>query len=253
MITPLICAESDAQVVCLTGIRPTDMHRSGAAQTREVFEQMEEALRGQGMNFSHVVRTWFYLNDILGWYDQFNAERSAFFTERGVFRGVVPASTGVGMANEYGAALTGAVLAIKQRSQRLFIQAIPSPLQCPALDYRSSFSRAVEVQLPQRHHLYISGTASIDEHGHSVHVGDVDGQIRKTLDVVEAILSSRQMAWKDVRRAVAYFRDMRNAPRLTAQCRVRGITDLPVTSVAATICRDDLLFEMELDVVREQV
>ena len=249
MITPEICTQTQAQVVLVTDIRPPDTRRPRAAQTRDVFLKMEAALHQQAMTFADVVRTWFHLDDILAWYGDFNAQRSAFFVERGVFRGIVPASTGVGIPNQHGAALIGSVLAIKQLAQPLRIEAVPSPRQCSALDYRSSFSRAVEVQLAGQRHLYISGTASIDEGGKSVHVGDIAGQIRHTMDVVEAILTSRQMTWTNTRRAIAYFKNLRDAPCFAPLCRSCGIPDLPVTLAAATICRDDLLFEIELDAV----
>jgi enamine deaminase RidA (YjgF/YER057c/UK114 family) len=208
---------------------------------------MEAGLRDAGLNFSHVVRTWFYLDDILDWYGPFNAVRNQFFTERNVFQGVVPASTGVGMRNPAGAALTGAVLAVKPLAPEVKVFAVPSPLQCPALDYQSSFSRAVEVQTSKQRHLYISGTASIDPAGHSLHRGDVDKQIELTMAVVEAILQSRKMDWSDTSGAVGYFKDLRDVARFEAYCRSHGLSSLPVKPVEATICRTELLFEIELE------
>jgi enamine deaminase RidA (YjgF/YER057c/UK114 family) len=247
MITPPSCAKSEARVFSMADIRPTDTRRSRAQQTREVFEKMEAALQDEGMTFANVVRTWFHLDDILAWYDEFNAVRNMFFTERNVFNGIVPASTGVGTANKHGAALVGAVLAIKPRSDRVQIEAVPSPLQCPALDYKSAFSRAVEVRLGGQRHLYVSGTASIDEHGASVCIDDFDGQVHHTMAVVEAILKSRQMTWTDTRRAVAYFTHLRDAAHFESLCRSCDVPDVSATAVHATICREELLFEFELD------
>ncbi len=247
MITHPYCSEAEAQVFSLAGICPSDIRHSRNAQAREVFEKMEAVLQDVKMTFAHVVRTWFHLDDILAWYGEFNAVRNAFFAERHVFRGVVPASTGVGVSNEHGAALTGAVLAVKPLSERVKVFAVPSPLQCPAMDYQSFFSRAVEVHMGESRRLYISGTASIDEHGATVCHGNLDGQIRQTLTVVEAILKSRQLTWAHANRAVAYFSDVRDAPRFRAYCCSRGIPELAVTPVQATMCRAELLFELELD------
>ena len=66
--------------------------------------------------------------------------------------------------------------------------AVPSPLQCPALDYGSSFSRAVELVAGDHRRLFVSGTASISPEGHTLHVGDVDAQVARTMEVVEAML-----------------------------------------------------------------
>lgn len=47
------------------------------------------------MDFSHVIRTWFYNNRLLDWYEEFNRARDTFFESRGVFDRLVPASTGL--------------------------------------------------------------------------------------------------------------------------------------------------------------
>ena len=78
---------------------------------------------------------------------------------------------------------------------------------------------------------------------------DVAKQIHLTLDVVEAILRSREMNWSNTVRAVGYFRDMDALPVFQACCRERGILPLPMVPAHATVCRDDLLFEIELDAI----
>jgi enamine deaminase RidA (YjgF/YER057c/UK114 family) len=141
------------------------------------------------------------------------------------------------------------VLAVKPVSPEVKAFAVPSPLQCPALDYKSSFSRAVEVQTSKQRHLYISGTASIDPAGHTAHVGNVEKQIELTMEVVEEILKSRNMKWSDTSGAVAYFKDLHDQPLFEAWCRARNLSSLPVKLVEATICREDLLFEVEWESV----
>jgi enamine deaminase RidA (YjgF/YER057c/UK114 family) len=97
--------------------------------------------------------------------------------------------------------------------------------------------------------LIISGTASIAAGGESMFTDDVAKQIHLTLDVVEAILRSREMNWSNTVRAVGYFRDMDALPVFQACCRERGIPPLPMVPAHATVCRDDLLFEIELDAI----
>ena len=132
---------------------------------------MEAALRLAGMDFSHVVRTWLFLDEILAWYRELNQARDAFFTSRGVYDGLVPASTGIGARNPAGTAVVAELLAVQPKSSRVRIRSVPSPLQCPALQYHSSFSRAVEVAQPDHRRLFISGTASIGPDGRSAHAG----------------------------------------------------------------------------------
>lgn len=240
-------SDDDADYCLLAGILPTDLTAVRGQQTTSCFENMETALGKAGMDFSHVVRTWLYLDELLSWYDEFNAARTEFFHQRKVFDGLVPASTGIGASNPAGAALAAAVLAIRPHRDSVRIQEVASPLQCSATDYRSSFSRAVEVDLPGRRWLLISGTASIAPGGESLYRDDVVKQIHLTLDVVEALLASRGMDWRQTVRAVGYFRNIEDLPIFESCCRQRGIPPLPLTPAHAIVCRDDLLFEMELD------
>jgi enamine deaminase RidA (YjgF/YER057c/UK114 family) len=232
----------------LGGLVPEDVSGSRADQTQAVFDLMVRALGSVGMRFAHVARTWFYNHDMLEWYDTFNDVRTSFFCENAVFDGLVPASTGIGGGNHAGAVLTAGLLAVKaQAGCHAAPFAVPSPLQCPALNYGSSFSRGVEFTAGGMRRLYISGTASIEPGGLSVHIGDTRAQILLTLEVVEAILASRNMRWEDVSRAIAYFAHAAEAPLLDECCAERGIPPMPVLYASTDICRDDLLFEIELD------
>ena len=246
-------ADDDAEYCHLTGILPQDLRCSNVRQAESCFLRMEDALRQAGMDFSHVVRTWIYLASLLDWYAEFNTVRTAFFKKRGVFDGLVPASTGIGAANHAGAAIVTGLLAIRPKHKAVTIQAVPSPLQCPALNYRSSFSRAVELGFPDRRHLLISGTASIAADGTTLYQGDVDKQISRTMDVVNVILQSRGMRWEDLTRGIVYFRDGRDAPRFDAYCRKRHLPPLPlIVADHVIVCRDDLLFEIEVDAVQDR-
>jgi enamine deaminase RidA (YjgF/YER057c/UK114 family) len=242
-------SDADANYCLLAGVLPTDSTMTRGAQTTSCFEQIEAALQKAGMDFSHVVRTWLYLDDLLAWYDEFNTARTEFFEKRGMFDRFIPASTGIGARNPAGMALAAGALAIRPRHKGVLAEEVASPLQCSATEYRSSFSRAVEVSFPDHRMLIISGTASIAAGGESMFTDDVARQIHLTLDVVEAILRSREMNWSNTVRAVGYFRDMDALPVFQACCRERGIPPLPMVPAHATVCRDDLLFEIELDAI----
>lgn len=232
-----------------------DLHSHDPSSPREhqaghTFARLEEALHEARMDLTHVVRTWFYVSDILDWYTEFNGVRSGIYEERGLFGTYVPASTGIGGRNPFGLAVVGSALAIQPKSKDITIQEIPSPLQCSPGDYGSSFSRAAEVRSPHLQSLLVSGTASIDGTGRTVHIGDVKAQVDHTFKVVEAILESRGMGFENVTRGNAFFKDPGDAESFRD---VLAEYDFPKARLVVShhdVCRPDLLFEMEVDAVR---
>jgi 2-iminobutanoate/2-iminopropanoate deaminase len=115
----------------------------------------------------------------------------------------------------------------------------------------SSFSRGMRVDLGGTIVLLISGTASIDEHGATVHIGDFRAQCRRTFQNITALLASEGASWKDIVRTTCYLRDIDrdyaqfNEER-TAFYKEQGLHPLPAsTGVQAKLCRPELLFEME--------
>ena len=70
-------------------------------------------------------------------------------------------------------------------------------------------------------------------------------------DVVEAILCSRNMGWADVVRGVAYFKDGGDISAYDRYCKGKGIPSFPLAYDEGDICRDDLLFEIEVDAIRQ--
>jgi 2-iminobutanoate/2-iminopropanoate deaminase len=115
----------------------------------------------------------------------------------------------------------------------------------------SSFSRGMRIDLGDVVILLISGTASIDEHGVSVHVGDFRAQCRRTFANITALLASEGASWKDIVRTSCYLRDIDldyaqfNEER-SAFYREQGLDPLPAsTGIQAKLCRPELLVEIE--------
>ena len=234
----------------LGGLLPEDPSLLQAEQTQSLFDRMLEVLKMSGLDFSRVFRTWYFNLDILSWYSEFNRVRNAFFTKHGVFNGLVPASTGMAGGNPAGAALQSGLLALEPKSpQSVRLEPVPSPLQCPALEYGSSFSRAVEVTTGDVRRLYISGTASIDQNGKTVYKDEVEKQIEHTFEVVDAILRSRGMSFADSTRSMAYFKRREDISRLEKYCQKFRLDPATVLISLNDICRDDLLFEIEIDAI----
>jgi enamine deaminase RidA (YjgF/YER057c/UK114 family) len=213
---------------------------------------MNQLLKQAGMEFTDVRRMWNYLDGLLGWYDEFNKVRTTFFKEHGIFDNeFLPTATGIGAANYLGAAYVGNLLAIKPKDSHMKLKEVFSPLQCPAHDYSSSFSRATSVDSEGIKQLYISGTASIEQGGATICVDDVVGQIEVTIEVISEILKNENMCWGDISDSIAYFTDLNDIEKFHDHLEKLEISHFPVTYVHADICRNDLLFELELHAVKE--
>ncbi len=115
----------------------------------------------------------------------------------------------------------------------------------------SSFSRGMRIDLNGLTILLISGTASIDENGVSVHIGDFDAQLKRTFDNITGLLESEGCTWHDIVRTSCYLRDIDrdydafNKGR-TAFFKAQGLDPLPAsTGIEAHLCRPELLIEIE--------
>jgi len=122
-----------------------------------------------------------------------------------------------------------------------------------AYDYAkpSSFSRGMRIDLNGLVVLLISGTASIDENGATLHVGDFRAQTRHTFQNITALLAAEGATWKDIVRTTCYMRDIDrdyaafNEER-TAFYALQQLDPLPAsTGIQAKLCRPELLVEIE--------
>ena len=233
----------------LGGVGPGRVDTAREQQARQTYANARALLRQAGMDLGDLARTWLYNDAITSWYAPFNAVRAEQYQAAGVLDRLIPASTGIGAPNPSGSALTLSALAVRPRGAGVSLQAVPSPLQGPAADYGSFFSRAIEIASPGARTLLISGTAAIDAAGKTLCPGDVGGQIRCTLEVVAALLASRGMTWHDVTRAIGYFNRASDAGAFEPCAGQAHLPPLPLLLTQCDICRDDLLFELELDAI----
>ena len=122
-----------------------------------------------------------------------------------------------------------------------------------AYDYPkpSSFSRGLRLDIKGVTILMISGTASIDEYGKTVHEGDFRAQTLRTYQNITALLAAEGATWKDIVRTTCYLRDIERDYAAFNEIRTQffkeqGLDPLPAsTGIQAILCRPDLLVEME--------
>jgi len=115
----------------------------------------------------------------------------------------------------------------------------------------SSFSRGMRIDLNGLVVLLISGTASIDENGVTLYVGDFRAQTQRTFQNITALLAAEGATWKDIVRTTCYMRDIDrdyaafNEER-TSFFQQQQLDPLPAsTGIQAKLCRPELLVEIE--------
>lgn len=121
-----------------------------------------------------------------------------------------------------------------------------------AYDYpkKVSFVRGMRVDLDNCVMLFISGTASVNEDGESIHFGDIKTQTRRTFENINALLESEHADFHDIVRTTCYLADFRHYDEFNEVRNTfyeeQGLDPLPAsTCIEARICRPELLVEIE--------
>jgi len=243
------CARSAARLVTLgaqTSLHTTNVYGAGGAAYEQVwnmFSAAERLLDQCGMTFRDVVRTWIHLRDIDRDYDALNQARRDFFRHCGIERR--PASTGVqGIPFPDVHDFSMSLCAVKS-SRPLDITAVSTPSLSEAWDYGADFSRGLRVAEGNKVTLYVSGTASIDEAGHTAHVGDFAAQVERMLHNIASLLAQQGATFANLVSGVGYLKNAQDASVLRSIFRQRGFAGFPCALVEAPLCRPELLCEAE--------
>jgi len=242
-----------ARLVGLADVGRRVSGRRGAGPVEETgatIEAAAELLGREGLSFRDVARTWFYLKDILDWYGAFNAVRTSAFRRMGLVGangdGSIPASTGIEGRNVRGGWCTLDLIAARARAgARFTMERLRSEEQNEAPEYGSAFARGIALTLGEWRYCFVSGTASIDDHGATVHTGDFEAQTDHTLRAVSAVLERAGAALPDVRQATAFLKNPCDRKALDRIGARTGLADLPVVTTVADVCREELLFEID--------
>ncbi len=247
------CMRSGARMVCLgsqTTLHTTNVYGTGGdafEQASNTFAAAERLLEQCGMEFGDVVRTWIHLRNIDRDYDALNRARREFFRDRGIER--MPASTGV-QGIPFPAAHDFSIsLCAMKASKPLEARSTSTPTLNEAWSYGADFSRGLRVAEANKETLYISGTASIDEGGQTVHVGDFAAQAERMLHNIATLLEQQDTDFGSLISGVAYLKNEQDAPALRTLFRDRGFDAFPCALVVAPLCRPELLCETEVTAV----
>ena len=226
------------------------------AQCGAMFDRASRALQAAGFSFRDVARTWIYAARLLDWYDGLNRARNAFFDKVGVRRpGAAfdpPASTGIQGAHPAGAECFFDLVAVARVAadpgERAF-EPMRTDRQNEAYDYGSAFSRGMALPSRGPGLLLVSGTASIDTEGASKHHGDHAAQLLDTYENTEAVLRDAGAGFEDSVTGALFFKDEATWEAWLALRRDGQLPALPAVPVFADVCRNELLFEMEITAI----
>lgn len=251
--------QGDATFLLLQNLQGLASHGNGANapphQARRMIQRAAKILESQGASYKDVVRTWFYLADILAWYPEFNRARTAAYGHFGILPGQVngrlklPASTGIRGEVPTGAAgaldLLAVVGPVESPPQ---VRQLSNPGQQDAFHYGSAFSRGALIRQPDISWIQVSGTAAIDEQGRSLHPGDVRAQIDCTLDKIAALIGQEGATLNDIAAACVFIKRPEDAQVFRERAAARGLENLPAVVMVADVCREELLFEVDAEV-----
>ena len=215
-------------------------------------------LAAQGASYRDVVRTWFYLDDILAWYPEFNRARTAVYGQFGILPGQdnghlrLPASTGIRGEVPTGAACALDLLAVVGPPEsRPLVRQLSNPGQQDAFQYGSAFSRGALIRSRMSALIQVSGTAAIDEQGRSLYPGDIRAQIDCTFDKIAALIGQEGASLTDIAAACVFVKRPEDALVYQERAAARGLSNLPAVIMVADVCREELLFEMDAEVTFE--
>ena len=221
-------------------------------QTRLLFNEYVMQLMQENCTLAaNCIRTWLFVNDIdLNYGGVVRARNQVFFTQGLTHDTHFIASTGIGGRAQDPCVLTQmdnyAINGIEPAQVR---HLYASTHLNRTSDYGVSFERGTYVDYGDRRHVFISGTASINNKGQIVHPKNVELQTQRMWENVEALLAEAECSYDDVSQMTVYLRDP--ADYLTvSRLYEKRFPGKPYVIVHAPVCRSGWLVEMECMAVK---
>lgn len=230
-------------------------HKGDSAwQTESLLISYEEMLQNFNATLAgNCIRTWFYVRDVDTQYAGMVKARKENFAEQGLTEQThYISSTGIGGLPADTRALvqlgTYAVTGFDPEQQRYLYA--PTHLN-PTYEYGVTFERGTVMEYGDRAHVFISGTASINNKGEVVHVGNIVKQTERMWENVGTLLEEGGTSFEDVMQIIVYLRDVCDYRTVKAMFD-RKFPHTPHVITLAPVCRPTWLVEMECIAVKER-
>ena len=231
-------------------------------QAEKMFREAEAILKSRGASFRDVARTWIYVEDILDWYSEFNLARNTCYTEFGLLHNgdvdkaediFLPASTGIEGKNPDNSPTIMDLLAIANRTNTgIQIEPLYGEMQHSPYRYGSAFARAMKVVEPEEKWIFVSGTASLNEKGETLHKEDLDSQVKHTVEVVNSLIHPEGASFSNLCEATIFLKNKSEFSLYQETAESLGISDIPAVYLVADVCWDELLFELDAAFVTQR-
>jgi enamine deaminase RidA (YjgF/YER057c/UK114 family) len=217
------------------------------AETRSIFERYVNSLAARNCSLKdNCIRTWIYVQGVDIHYAGMVKERKEFFEKEGLKSEThFIASTGIeGRYTNPKSLVLMDAYAIEgiNPAQVKYIQA-PTHLN-PTSEYGVTFERATSVDYGDRRHVFVSGTASINNKGEIMYPSDIIKQTQRTFENIEVLLHQAETQMSDVMQMIVYLRDIADYIPVTEYLMTHYATT-PYLLVLAPVCRPGWLVEVE--------
>lgn len=216
-------------------------------QTHKLLFDYEDMLKQYGASLaSNCLRTWFFVRDVDSNYAGLVKGRKEHFDHIGLTPQThYIASTGIDGSPAKGQAKVQfeAVSAKGVKEEQIKYLHALTHLN-PTYEYGVTFERGTKVTYGDRAHVWISGTASIDNKGQILHEGNVTKQTLRMWENVEALLKEGGATYDNVAYMIVYLRDIADYHTVKSLYDKR-FPEMPKVFVHAPVCRPGWLIEME--------
>ncbi len=223
------------------------------AQTGSVFDTYSRSLQENGCTLKdNAIRTWIYVQDVDVQYAGMVTARNNHFSGEGLTKDThFIASTGIEGRYIYPEVLmlmeAYAINGIKEEQIKYLLGS--SHLN-PTTEYGVAFERATAVDYGDRRHVYISGTASINNKGEVVYPCDIEKQIERTLENINVLLAEADTGMEDVGQMIVYLRDTADY-QIVREYFENNLVEIPKVIVWAPVCRPGWLIEIECIAIKK--
>ncbi len=220
-------------------------------ETIDYLSRFASALRARGGSLAdNCMRTWFMVHDVDRNYAGVVKGRNEVFASEGLKEHFI-ASTGIGgsPAGRQLVAFNAIADMTLRPGQMTYIKGA-SHLN-PTIEYGVAFERATAVDYYDRRHVYVSGTASINNKGEVVHPGDVARQTVRMIENIEVLLDEAGCDKHDIAHLLVYLRDIADYEVVNEMFN-ELLPAVPRVIMLAPVCRPAWLIETECIAIRRR-